>query len=162
MLLKLTTIVQIAGELVKNINRLDLLTEPRLHYALKSKKRRPYSLPGHLHDFDLRYPCKSEAETPMPNTKTLFLNRQAGSHLFCSEIEDWQIHVSAQAGPSERHAAEEFQYWFEMTSGNRLTLTNTKTGDGQIQIESAEGSTGVNQSESFQQFRPCIFKSQRT
>jgi len=31
MLLKLTTIVQIAGELVKNINRLDLLTEPRLH-----------------------------------------------------------------------------------------------------------------------------------
>ena len=86
----------------------------------------------------------------MPDTKTLFLNRQAGSHLFCSEIEDWQIHVSAQAGPSERYAAEEFQYWFEMTSGNRLTLTNTKTGDGQIQIESAEGSTGVNQSESFQ------------
>ena len=86
----------------------------------------------------------------MPDTKTLFLNHQAGSHLFCSEIEDWQIHVSAQAGPSERYAAEEFQYWFEVASGNRLTLTNTKTGDGQIQIESAEGFTGVNQSESFQ------------
>ena len=86
----------------------------------------------------------------MSDTKTLFQNHLADSHLLCSEIEDWQIYVSAQAGPSEQYAAEEFQYWFEKAYGNRLTLTNTKTGDGQIQIGSGEESADVDQSETFQ------------
>ena len=86
----------------------------------------------------------------MSDTKTLFRNHLADSHLLCSEIEDWQIYVSAQAGPSEQYAAEEFQYWFEKAYGNRLTLTNTKTRDGQIQIGLVEESADVDQSEAFQ------------
>jgi hypothetical protein len=67
-------------------------------------------------------------EKTMPASKILF-NAKSEKSLEISKMKDWDIVVDADAIPSEKYAAEEFQKLFKEATGIQLPINNTAKGE---------------------------------
>ena len=67
-------------------------------------------------------------EKTMPASKILF-NAKSEKNLEISKMKDWDIVVNADAIPSEKYAAEEFQKLFKEATGIQLPINNVAKGE---------------------------------
>lgn len=63
-----------------------------------------------------------DRRSEMPVTKKLL---KPEVYLKCSQMKDWDIVVDADAIPSEKYAAQEFQRWFKEATGMLLPVSST-------------------------------------